>query len=34
VETLFIALGVIAGVAIVFWLFFIEPRRKIYDRDD
>jgi hypothetical protein len=33
-ETLFIVLGVIVGIAIVFWLFFIEPRRKIYDRDD
>jgi hypothetical protein len=32
-ETVLIALGVIAGAAIVFWLFVIEPRRKIYDRD-
>jgi hypothetical protein len=33
-ETLLITLGVIAGAAIVFWLFVLEPRRKIYDRDD
>jgi len=33
-ETLLIVLGVIAGAAVVFWLFFIEPPRKIYDRDD
>jgi hypothetical protein len=32
-ETVLIALGVVAGAAIVFWLFAIEPRRKIYDRD-
>jgi hypothetical protein len=32
-ETVFIVLGVIAGGAIVFWLFAIEPRRKIYDQD-
>jgi hypothetical protein len=33
-ETLLIVLGVIAGIALVFWLFVLEPRRKIYDRDD
>jgi hypothetical protein len=33
-ETLYIALGVIVAVVVVFWLFVLEPRRKIYDRDD
>ncbi len=30
-ETFFIVLGVIAVSGIAFWLFVIEPRRKIYD---
>jgi hypothetical protein len=32
-ETFFIALAVIVGAAVAFWLFAIEPRRKIYDYD-
>jgi len=31
-ETLFTALGLIVAAAVVFWLFVLEPRRKIYDR--
>jgi hypothetical protein len=30
-EAFFIALAVIAMTAGCFWLFVIEPRRKIYD---
>jgi hypothetical protein len=30
-ETFFITLAVIALSGVAFWLFFIEPRRKIYD---
>jgi hypothetical protein len=30
-DTFLIVLGVIAMVGIVFFLFVIEPRRKIYD---
>ena len=29
----FIVLAVIVGTAVAFWLFAIEPRRKIYDYD-
>jgi len=32
-EMFFIVLAVIAGTAVAFWLFVIEPRRKIYDYD-
>jgi hypothetical protein len=32
-EVFFIMLAVIAGVGVVFFLFVIEPRRKIYDYD-
>jgi hypothetical protein len=31
-ETFFITLGVIALSGICFWLFIIEPRRKIYGK--
>jgi hypothetical protein len=30
-DTFLIVLGVIAMVGVVFFLFVIEPRRKIYD---
>jgi hypothetical protein len=30
-EVFFIALAVIVGAGIAFFLFVIEPRRKIYD---
>jgi hypothetical protein len=32
-EVFFIGLAVIAGTGVVFFLFVIEPRRKIYDYD-
>ena len=32
-EVFLIGLAVIAGAGIVFFLFVIEPRRKIYDYD-
>ena len=32
-EMFFIVLAVIAGTGIAFFLFVIEPRRKIYDYD-
>jgi len=32
-EVFFIVLAVIAGTGAVFFLFVIEPRRKIYDYD-
>jgi hypothetical protein len=32
-ETFFIVLAVIVGTAVAFWLFVIEPKRKIYDYD-
>ena len=32
-EVFFIALAAIAGTGIAFFLFVIEPRRKIYDYD-
>ena len=32
-EIFFIVLAVIAGAGVVFFLFVIEPRRKIYDYD-
>ena len=32
-EMFFIVLAVIAGAGVVFFLFVIEPRRKIYDYD-
>ena len=32
-ELFFIGLAVIAGTGAVFFLFVIEPRRKIYDYD-
>jgi hypothetical protein len=31
-DTFLIAIGVIAGVGIIVFLFVIEPRRKIYDK--
>ena len=31
-DTFLITLAVIAMSGICFWLFIIEPRRKIYDR--
>jgi len=31
-ETFLITIGVIVGVVVVFFLFVIEPRRKIYDK--
>ena len=30
-EVFFVVLAVIAGVGVAFFLFVIEPRRKIYD---
>ena len=30
-ETFLITIGVIVGAVVVFFLFVIEPRRKIYD---
>jgi hypothetical protein len=32
-EMFFIVLALVAGAGIVFFLFVIEPRRKIYDYD-
>jgi hypothetical protein len=32
-EMFFIVLALAAGAAIVFFLFVIEPRRKVYDYD-
>jgi hypothetical protein len=32
-ETLYIAIGLVVAAVVVVWLFVIEPRRKIYDRD-
>jgi hypothetical protein len=32
-EMFFIVLAVIAGAGVAFFLFVIEPRRKIYDYD-
>jgi hypothetical protein len=32
-EIFFIALALIAGTGVAFFLFVIEPRRKIYDYD-
>jgi hypothetical protein len=32
-EMFFIVLAVIAGTGVAFFLFVIEPRRKIYDYD-
>jgi len=32
-ETFFIVIGVIVAAAVIFWLFVMEPRRKIYDRE-
>ena len=32
-EVFFIVLAVIAGAGVAFFLFVIEPRRKIYDYD-
>ena len=32
-EVFFIALAVIAAAGVVFFLFVMEPRRKIYDYD-
>jgi hypothetical protein len=32
-EVFLIVLAVIAGAGVVFFLFVIEPRRKIYDYD-
>jgi hypothetical protein len=32
-ELFFIALALTAGAGVVFFLFVIEPRRKIYDYD-
>jgi len=31
-ETFFITIAVIALSGICFWLFIIEPRRKVYDK--
>ena len=30
-ETLYTALGLSVAAAVIFWLFVLEPRRKIYD---
>jgi hypothetical protein len=32
-ELFFIALALIAGAGVIFFLFVIEPRRAIYDYD-
>jgi len=32
-EVFFIVLALIAGAGVVFFLFVMEPRRKIYDYD-